>query len=96
MDQVTKVEPPAQSVAGGYIPAQVSPAVLASAGVSIFKGAAGIAREVSALEEGEAVLQWPAVLSPESVDELEDWLNLVVKKLRRRYGSPPIQSEGDE
>jgi hypothetical protein len=44
----------------------------------------GVAREVSALEEGEAVLQWPATLSVESVQELEDWLTLVIKKLKRR------------
>jgi hypothetical protein len=46
----------------------------------------GIAREVSALAEGEAVLQWPAVLSKESVEELEEWLNLAVKKMKRRVG----------
>ena len=44
-------------------------------------------REVSNLEEGEAILQWPASLSPDSVHELEDWLSLVVKKLKRRYTS---------
>lgn len=46
----------------------------------------GISREVSSLEEGEAILQWPASLSPDSVQELEDWLDLVKKKLKRRYG----------
>lgn len=46
---------------------------------------AGVAREVSSLQEGEAMLQWPATLSPDSVAELEDWLALVVKKLKRRY-----------
>jgi hypothetical protein len=51
------------------------------------KAPVGVAREVSSLEEGEAMLQWPAVLSPNSVVELEDWLSLVVKKLKRRYGA---------
>jgi hypothetical protein len=41
---------------------------------------------VFTLEEGEALLQWPANLSPESVTDLEDWLALVLKKLKRRYG----------
>ncbi len=51
----------------------------------------GISREVSSLEEGEAVLQWPASLSPGSVQELGDWLDLVKKKLHRRYGKPKSQ-----
>jgi hypothetical protein len=46
----------------------------------------GVVREVSALEEGEAVLQWPASLSAASVDELEAWLQLVIKKVKRRAG----------
>lgn len=45
------------------------------------------AREVSSLPEGEAILQWPASMSKESVADLEDWLALVVKKLKRRYAS---------
>jgi hypothetical protein len=48
----------------------------------------GIAREVSTLDEGEALLQWPATVSQESVQELEAWLNLVLKKLKRRVGLP--------
>ncbi len=53
----------------------------------------GIAREVSTLDEGEAVLQWPATVSKESVQELEAWLNLVLKKLKRRVGLPPTTAE---
>ena len=48
---------------------------------------AGTLREVSSLPEGEAVLQWPANLSPEGVQDLDDWLTLVIKKLKRRYAS---------
>lgn len=44
----------------------------------------GTVREVSALDEGEALLQWPASLSAASVEELEAWLQLVIKKLKRR------------
>ena len=47
----------------------------------------GTAREVSSLAEGEAVLQWPANLSREGFQDLEDWLTLVIKKLKRRYVS---------
>jgi hypothetical protein len=53
----------------------------------------GVAREVSALQEGEAILQWPSKLSPESVEELEDWLTLVIKKLKRRYRPQSAQAE---
>jgi hypothetical protein len=40
---------------------------------------------VSSLPEGEAILQWPANLSPESVQDLEDCWALVIKKMKRRY-----------
>ncbi len=46
---------------------------------------ASVLREVSSLQEGEALLQWPSTLSKESVQELEDWLELLIKKLKRRY-----------
>ena len=39
-------------------------------------------REVSSLPEGEAIFQWPATLSPESVSDIEDWLSLLIKKLK--------------
>jgi hypothetical protein len=44
----------------------------------------GSAREISLLNEGEAVLQWPASISLASVEELEEWLSFVVRKLKRR------------
>ena len=47
------------------------------------KPAPSIAREVFALEDGEAILQWPTTLNADGVQELEDWLALVVKKLKR-------------
>jgi hypothetical protein len=46
----------------------------------------GVTREVSSLEEGEAMLQWPSSISATSVADLEDWLKLVVRKLKRRSG----------
>ena len=39
--------------------------------------------EAFALAEGDAVLQRPGSLSAESLDELEEWFGLVMKKLRR-------------
>jgi hypothetical protein len=43
-----------------------------------------MSREVSRLEEGEALLQWPTNISPTSVQDLEDWLLLVLRKLKRQ------------
>ena len=40
--------------------------------------------EAVALAEGDVVLARPAALSSESLDELQDWLDLVMKRLRRR------------
>jgi hypothetical protein len=69
------------------IPKIVS-AVGSSAGYSsALAGGTSVAREVSVLEEGEAILQWPATLSAASVEELEEWLTLVLKKLKRRVNA---------
>jgi hypothetical protein len=73
VDQVRKAEPPIASVAASAFQFQKTPS--------------GVVREVSSLEEGEAMLQWPASLSAESVRELEDWLALVIRKLKRRVKS---------
>jgi hypothetical protein len=71
--EVQKADPPAPILGGGLLTSPLKPPV-------------GTAREVSSLQEGEAILQWPATLSADSVTELEDWLKLVVKKMKRRYG----------
>lgn len=46
----------------------------------------GTAREVTTLDEGEAVLQWPASLNATSVKDLETWVNQILAKLKRRAG----------
>lgn len=78
MDQLEKAAAPPQDP---RVPPPL-PAHLATA----FKPVVGMAREVSMLDEGEAMLQWPATVSSESVAELEAWLQLVIKKLKRRAG----------
>lgn len=40
--------------------------------------------EISTLDEGEAILQYPEGLNPASVADLEEWLSLVLRKLKRR------------
>jgi hypothetical protein len=42
--------------------------------------------EKKALDEGEALLIWPKVLSEASVDDIEYWLNGVIRQIRRRAG----------
>jgi len=68
-----------QTVSGGS--GTAGPAAMPA----VMPTAPGVAREVSSLPEGEAILQWPASMSLESVSDLEDWLALVVKKMKRRY-----------
>jgi hypothetical protein len=75
MDQVSKADSPTPPPSGFPPPpswAALKPPL-----------AGGVAREVFSLEDGEAVLQWPTTLDAEGVEELEDWLALVVKKLKR-------------
>jgi len=50
--------------------------------------ASTISREVASFPEGQAWLQWSTQMSAESVGELEEWLLLVVKKLKRRCPAP--------
>ena len=35
------------------------------------------------LSEGDVVLQWPSGLSKESAEDIEDWLMLVLRKIKR-------------
>jgi hypothetical protein len=47
---------------------------------------AGQRRAVFDLSEGEVVLTFPESLSPESVSDLQDYLNVFMKKARREAG----------
>jgi len=44
-------------------------------------------REVFTLAEGDVLVQWPAHLSAESVEDLEDHLNLILRKVKRSVSS---------
>ena len=44
----------------------------------------GMKEDVFTLDEGDAVLQWPATLSSESYDDLKDWLSLMLRKIERQ------------
>jgi hypothetical protein len=49
----------------------------------------GVRREVFALDNGEAILQWPAQLTADGVAELKDWLTLVIRKVERISKAEP-------
>lgn len=51
-------------------------------------------QEVFSLTEGEVVLNWPSPLSPTSIQDLEDWLELVKRKISRSI--PVVNVEDDE
>ena len=40
--------------------------------------------DVFTLAEGDAVLQWPTTISPESYADLKDWLGLMLRKIERQ------------
>ena len=39
--------------------------------------------DVYTLKSGDAVLQWPNTITAEEYEELEDWLGLMLKKMKR-------------
>ncbi len=45
-------------------------------------------QDVSSLPEGDAVIHWPNPLSEASIKELEDWLDLVKRKIKRSVAEP--------
>jgi hypothetical protein len=53
----------------------------------------GMKEDVFSLKEGDAVLQWPAQISAESYQDLEDWTKLLLRKIKR---SVVEQGFGDE
>ena len=46
----------------------------------------GMKEEKNSLDEGEAILTWPEILSADSVRDLEYWLTGVLNKAKRRAG----------
>jgi hypothetical protein len=49
---------------------------------------AGTKEDVFSLKEGNVVLQWPDGLSPESYQDLEDWTQIVLRKIKRGVQNP--------
>jgi hypothetical protein len=49
----------------------------------------GIRQDIFTLEEGRVVLQWPDRLSAGSLEDFEDWLQLMLRKVRRSADRDP-------
>ena len=44
---------------------------------------AGLRQDVFPVPEGEISIQWPVSLSPESFEDVGDWLDVLKRKIRR-------------
>jgi hypothetical protein len=51
-------------------------------------------QEILSLEEGDAVLQWPANISADSMADVEEWVSFLLKRLRRKLAAQAAKSEG--
>ena len=56
----------------------------------------GTRKEVFALDEGDVVLSYPSNLSTASYEELEAYLQLFLRKAKRRSAAERMRAEHDE
>lgn len=56
----------------------------------------GIKEDVFSLDEGAVVLQWPERLSKASAEDLQDWLELIGRKIRRAASSAASDAPSDD
>jgi hypothetical protein len=47
----------------------------------------GMKEDVFSLHEGDVTFQWPETISAESFEDLEDWMKLMLRKIKRSIGS---------
>jgi hypothetical protein len=92
MNQATTVSPPNKveqttpaMPTGGAPSAPVNPPVSP-------RSTSGIKQDVFTVQEGHVLLQWPASLSKESVEDIDDWLKLIVRKAKRAAGIQPNET----
>ncbi len=45
-------------------------------------------QDVFSIEEGAVTIEWPALLSPDSLKDIEDWLTIVKRKISRSVQKP--------
>ncbi len=82
-DIVRSKEPQAMETQSVMPAAVTFPPQLQSAAVPSINETSTLRREVFGLEEGEVVITLPSRLSAESVMDIEDWLKVVTKKIKR-------------
>ncbi len=54
--------------------------------------------DVFSLQEGDVTLQWPASISADSYQDLEDWTKLMLRKIKRSVEverDPPDDEDRD-
>jgi hypothetical protein len=59
------------------------------------EGSTGGRRAVFALTEGDVIISFPEDLSPESVEDLADYLEIFMKKARREAGLAPKKADAN-
>jgi hypothetical protein len=52
---------------------------------------AGYRHDVFSLAEGPVTIQWPVTLSPESYEDLGDWLDILKRKIGRSVKAEPAE-----
>ncbi len=57
----------------------------------------GTKQDIFTLDEGQAVLEWPASITRDSFQDMKDWIGLALRKIERSLGqpSPPADSPED-
>jgi len=55
----------------------------------------GLEEEKTNLEEGPVVLRWPKKLTKESVEELDYWVQGILRRARRKAGMSPEKTKGE-
>jgi hypothetical protein len=85
--------------AGAPFPAQHKPSIDPRVGIGLenrtppAKGT-GMRHEVFALAEGDVTIQWPEKLSQDSFTDLEEWLVILQRKIKRNITSDTGAAQG--
>jgi hypothetical protein len=83
VSEIILADPPAQS------PPTVPPRTLVRMPDGRSDQGAKMRQDVFSLAEGEAVIHWPDPLSADSINDLEEWLELVKRKIKRSAAESP-------
>jgi len=61
-------------------------------------GKGSVAKERMTLDEGPVLVSWPGELSKESVQDLDDWFGVLIRRMKRKAGIPeqPKQPKSDK